>query len=348
MSDLPDDLPLDQYLADESDARDAERTRAFLNTTSGRRGVMAGTRAWLRGEDIAAVPYAVEQGLRELLARIDAASDPQRPRDSEHASGGAVGGQSSWLRRRVMPRAVSRPIWYGMSAVAVVATMIVIAVSEGVWRPRGRYIALPAAVYTTGRGQRANITLSDGSTVALNVASRLEVPADYAQGNHTLHLTGEALFAVTHHDGTPFTVVAGSTVARVLGTSFVVRHYATDSIATVAVRDGKVVVQSIVLTAAQQVNVHRSGVTSVELAQPARFAFATGVLSLEGMLLPQAIVELGRWYNADIRIGSPALVTRHVKGEFATGSLADLAAILEWTYDIRVVRDGQILTLYTR
>ena len=44
-------------------------------------------------------------------------------------------------------------------------------------------------------------------------------------GNHTVRLIGAGLFTVSHHDGAPFTVIAGATVARVLGTSFVVRRY---------------------------------------------------------------------------------------------------------------------------
>ena len=42
------------------------------------------------------------------------------------------------------------------------------------------------SMYVTDQGERANIVLPDGNTVALNVASRLEVPADYLAGDHAL------------------------------------------------------------------------------------------------------------------------------------------------------------------
>ena len=61
--------------------------------------------------------------------------------------------------------------------------------------------------YATAPGQRATITLPDDNTVALNVASRLEVPTNYGRGNHMVRLpVGEALFNVSksHHDGVPF------------------------------------------------------------------------------------------------------------------------------------------------
>ncbi|HXC24982.1 MAG TPA: FecR domain-containing protein, partial [Gemmatimonadaceae bacterium] len=67
-----------------------------------------------------------------------------------------------------------------------------------------------------------------------------------------------------------------------------------------------------------------------------------------GLPLPAAIVELDRWFDADIRLGDPMLEKQRIKGEFAAGSLADLSAILELTYNVRVVRDGRVLTLYPR
>src|SRR5262249_5694885 len=146
----------------------------------------------------------------------------------------------------------------------------------------GAHRRVPVSTYVTARGERATITLPDGNTVNLNVASRLEVPADYLAGNHTVHLYGEALFTILHHDRVPFTVVAGLASAGVLGTGCVVRRYSTDTTTVVAVRDGKVEVQqagsthTVVLAAAQQVVVDRSRMRRVEEADPTRFDFSTG------------------------------------------------------------------------
>ena len=203
------------------------------------------------------------------------------------------------------------------------------------------------SVYTTANGQRANITLLDGTTVALNVASRLEVPANYAAGNRTVRLYGEALFTVSHRDGTPFTVLAGTMKTRVLGTTFLVRQYPTDTLVRVAVRDGKVAVGSAVVTAGQLIDVGRTGLARMGIATPSQFSFAAGVLTLESMPLSMAIPELDRWYNVDIRLGDAALKVKSVEGNVTAGSLADLTGILELT-GVRVVRDGRVLTLYQR
>jgi len=239
----------------------------------------------------------------------------------------------------------SRAVWYGTLGVSIASVAFVTLIAGN--RPSPG-TATQFTTYATTSGQRANIVLPDGSTVALNVASRLYVPVDYAAGNHRLRLDGEALFTVRHLEGTLFSVVAGAVSANVLGTSFAVRHYTTDTTTTVSVREGKVAVRSAVLTAVRQAVVNRQGEVRVQAATPEQFSFAAGVLTLNDVPFSRAIVEFDRWYDADIRLGDPALATRRLTGQCAAGSLADLVELLEFTFDVRVVRDGRVLTLYTR
>lgn len=207
--------------------------------------------------------------------------------------------------------------------------------------------------YTTAPGERATITLPDSTRVILSVASRLEVPANYSSGNRTVNLVGEALFTVNHHNAKPFTVLAGPSITKVLGTKFAIRHYPTDSIATVAVSEGKVDVNSTVLTNLQQTSVDARSQdlhTRLEVlpAHEGQFTFADGTLTLDEMPLKDAVVQLGRWYDADIRIGDPALENQRFKGSFAMASLSDVVDDLSWIFNVRVVREGRTFTLYPK
>ena len=234
------------------------------------------------------------------------------------------------------------------AAIIVSAIVTVIAWKVGMHHADSSFAELREAhsTYSTANGQRSTITLPDSTTVALNVGSQLEVPLGYMAGNRTVRLVGEALFTVRHHDGAPFTVLAGTTSARVLGTSFVVRHYTTDTATMVAVANGKVAVGATMVTARQLVEVTGSHVRQMPVSDASPFSFATGLLTLPGLSLSDAIRELDRWYDVDIRLGDPRLANRHISGEFAAGSLADLATILELTFDFHTVRNGRVLTLY--
>ena len=244
--------------------------------------------------------------------------------------------------RQILPR------WVWSAAVMLFGIVVTVVGWNAGVRRIGRRAAASMSTYATKNGERATIALPDGGTVVLNVASRLEVPTDYTAGNRTVRLNGEALFTVVHNDGKPFTVIAGGTVTRVLGTRFVVRRYGTDTVTMIAVKEGKVAVGPAVLTAEHLMEVWRMGVSNVRLTDGSPFTFAMGVLTLRGLPLSAAILELDRWYDADIRLGTPALASYRLSGEITGGSLAELAENLENALSVRVVQTGRVLTIYPR
>ena len=270
-----------------------------------------------------------------------AAASVSMPRPTTAKGGGHI--------LRAMPRAllVWRKATYTAAAMAFAVVLVVVGRRSASWRLEGGK-TVASTTYATRRGERADITLPDGSAATLNVASRLQVPADFAAGNHTVILTGEAVFHVLHHSANPFTVITGQTPTKVLGTTFLVRRYPTDTATTVSVRDGKVAVRSVVVSARQQVMVSDHGRLQVRTADLAQFSFANGVLTLDGVAMPQAILELDRWYDADIRVGDPAVLRHVLDATFAAGSLSDLSDVLTLALNVRVVRNGRVLTLYTR
>jgi ferric-dicitrate binding protein FerR (iron transport regulator) len=302
-----------------------------------------------------------------------------------------------------------RRMWHAMTGI-VISTAAVVAV----WTlhdvrsgKRDSQSAEIYRVYATGKVHPAALTLPDGNTVVLNVGSRLEVPVNYLAGNHVVRLSmGEALFSVVHHAGNPLTILAGSTMTRVLGTRFAVRHYQTDMSTTVAVAEGKVMVDDAVVTTRHSIEVSNTGIIQLHPTGPSQFSFAIGVqardsiwmfgnllrlepipqierdkmewtlyssrtrmtrvrdssrcgagpeenpcgdvLMLEQMRLSKAIPKLDRWFGVNIRLGDSTLRDVSLAAQFAKGSVTDLAAVLEIMYNVRVVRDGRTLTLYSK
>jgi ferric-dicitrate binding protein FerR (iron transport regulator) len=115
---------------------------------------------------------------------------------------------------------------------------------------------------------------------------------------------------------------------------------------TVAVAEGKVAVGKTVVTAHQLATVKRDGTTRMAASNASQFSFAVGVLTLPRMHLVDAITELNRWYNVDIKLADPSLGGHPVEGRLPAGSLTDLENILGLTLNVRVARDGRTLTLY--
>ena len=140
------------------------------------------------------------------------------------------------------PRKLGRRI---MGAVAV----IVVAASPVVYVALRKSKVLPAAGEPASitsvekyvpRGERAKITLPDGSEVELNADSKLTYPSKFTGPSRELHLTGEAFFRVQNDPEHPFHVISTNLDVTVLGTSFNMQCYPDNEQTKVALVTGKV------------------------------------------------------------------------------------------------------------
>jgi ferric-dicitrate binding protein FerR (iron transport regulator) len=294
------------------------------------------------------------RGLRSIRERMLERAESERQGDASNRMRGDSDTQYIHRNFRVWPggtfagvrtNRMMKGVWYTALGLCIAVAGVVVGWQLSIAHFGERH-ATPMTTYVTANGQRAHVVLSDGSNVVLNVASRLLVPADYSAGNHVLRLDGEALITVNHHSATPLTVMSGGVSTRVLGTSFAIRHYKTDTSVTVAVAEGKVSVGKTVVTARQLATVRRDGTIRMTVSNGSQFSFAVGVLTLPRMRLADAITELNRWYNVDIKLADPSLGEHPVEGRLPAGSLTDLENILGLTLNVRVVRDGRTLTLY--
>ena len=84
------------------------------------------------------------------------------------------------------------------------------------------------------------IILSDGSRVVLQKNSKISYPLVFNADKRELHLVGEAFFDIKRDITKPFLVYSQDLVTKVLGTSFTISAYKTDSEIKVSVKTGKV------------------------------------------------------------------------------------------------------------
>lgn len=90
-----------------------------------------------------------------------------------------------------------------------------------------------------------NLTLADGSTLAVNSDSQLEYPTEFSKEERRVKLKGEAFFDIAKNREKPFIIETGDLRIRVLGTSFNIRNFDNEHLTEITVRSGSVEVSHI-------------------------------------------------------------------------------------------------------
>ena len=93
---------------------------------------------------------------------------------------------------------------------------------------------------TVKNGQKADVTLADGTKVYINSDSRITYDNSYNKKDRVLVLEGEAYFDVAKDKKRPFIVKANGIDVLAVGTSFNVKAHAGDKSVSVILLEGKV------------------------------------------------------------------------------------------------------------
>jgi transmembrane sensor len=213
-------------------------------------------------------------------------------------------------------------------------------------------------VISTAVGQRADIRLSDGSRVALGVASRLRLPADFGERSRDLYLDGSAYFEVVHDSTRPFRVHTATAVMQDVGTRFVVTAYPGSASTQVVVADGAVTLRSprdssahiVQLGAGNLARITRDGSPVVVRAvDPAQYmAWMDGRLIFHDTPLSDVVAELHRWYDEDVRIGDSTMARLPLSASFDVESFSQSVQVITTVLPLRAVTRDGVVTLYRR
>jgi transmembrane sensor len=271
------------------------------------------------------------------------------------AQGLTAGGPVLPARYAVLGRAArrgERGVW--MAAAAVIAVIGTIAVARRAAEHALGIQGAPMRQYATAAGERATVRLSDGTELTLAPLSRVRVPLSYGRSAREVMLEGEAVFTVVHDAGRPFAVRAGSAIARDVGTRFDVRAYGDDRAVRVAVAEGRV---SVTATGSRGIPGTPAGAGDVAVVTDAAVALTHGAdvasmiawtdgrLVFDGAPVADVLGTIGRWYDIDVTVATPALAGRYVTATFTNASADEVLASLAVTLDARVERHGRIVTL---
>jgi transmembrane sensor len=257
--------------------------------------------------------------------------------------------------------AARRSSWHSPALAA--GLLVTVAVGGFGWWKHNEELRLattaPPREYLATRGQRAEMTLIDGTRVWLSADSRLLVPQSYGATDRTVTLDGEGYFVVQHDARRPFRVIAGGSIAEDLGTEFDVRAYPGDSAAVVIVESGQVALRIADSSAARvvstQLNRGQMGrmdsrgdvqvTDNVDVASA--LAWRNGRLSFNERPLSEVARDLERWYDIDIAFDDSTLAGAPLTASFTSQSADQALAIVAGALGARFTRDGRAVRFMT-
>lgn len=250
----------------------------------------------------------------------------------------AAKGSKGWLvgsprRRYLAPVAAA-------AAVILVAFLALPRIEQ--FLPLSRIAADGGAA--TARGQIANYTLPDGSTLTLGAASSARIA--FNDKRRIVYLSGgEGFFDVKHNADRPFIVVAGKKRVVVTGTKFNIDYFPKNSAMEVAVVEGLVNVTFPASNAGQktmpikQNEVVRFPANGSVVRRPMSAARASawreGKLYFDDAELSEVLAGTNRYFPKPVMVSSPDMGKRTVTGMFRAGDLTAVLTSLNDLYGLK-------------
>jgi transmembrane sensor len=209
-------------------------------------------------------------------------------------------------------------------------------------------VPAPAQRYTTGVGEHRDVVLADGSTIALNTSSAVEV--QYTPDKRDIRLvTGQAFFRVAHNVARPFVVAAGNRTITATGTAFDVEVKASGQVSVLLV-EGHVHVDPVKPTGLARLipSLEREDLdpgqrfTSAPTTAPViavadverGTAWNRGVLIFRKDRLADAIGEVNRYSTRQLVVEDFSINDLSISGVFPTTNEQDFVAAITTFYPI--------------
>jgi transmembrane sensor len=235
------------------------------------------------------------------------------------------------IRQKLLANTTRKPVkigWWIAAAASVALVLGVLWINSPEHHP---YFPSLGAVWsnddegfavsnTSRKPQR--LTLEDGSVVILQPNSRISYPDHFGERKRMVYLHGEAFFQVKRDVTKPFIVSTGNLATQVLGTSFNVKSYDAAGSIEVQVATGRVSVY-------ETSNAKTSSKNGFILTPNQKVVFDKDSRKMElGIVRNPVAVK-----PAESRL----------RFEFAETPATDVLAMLEKTYGIDIVVEGDVL-----
>jgi ferric-dicitrate binding protein FerR (iron transport regulator) len=254
--------------------------------------------------------------------------------------------ESARTRHALFPR------WLQMAAAVLLPLFILL--TGYLYRENSRVLSDEMVVFTQ-RGERANVTLPDGTVVSLNADSKLAYrPKSYNKSKRRISFNGEGYFQVFKDAGIPFLIDAKGLRVEVLGTAFNLHVRENDNTAELALEEGSVSLlstrsrQNVVLLKNQKaiLNQLTGCITVIDDENTRdRSAWKRGDMVFRNTELSQVIRRIEENYGITIKMNCKDCLSDPFTGTLPVNNLNEVLEVIERSYHLQAVIGGREIVI---
>ena len=198
-------------------------------------------------------------------------------------------------------------------------------------------------------GQRAQLTLHDGTQVWLNAQSTLTYPARFSGNRREVSVVGEAYFDVAENRQKPFVVTTQQLTMEVLGTEFNVYSYPEAGYTQTSLVEGSLRVsetsnknKSVLLSPYHQVTFSDNKMQLDKLNNPEHLLWRDGIYSFHNEQLIKILAKLELYYDITILVEDPEIFNIRYTGKFRQrDGIDEILHILQKIQSFKIHKDKE-------
>lgn len=173
-------------------------------------------------------------------------------------------------------------------------------------------------------GQRAEVTLVDGTKVWLNAKTTFTFPNYFSKKNRNVTLEGEAYFDVIASKNTPFTVKTKDYDLKVWGTKFNLQAYSDHRVFETALFEGSVEIikkggsKGVFLQPEERIFMDHNRLVKAPIIDMNHFLWKDGIISFNDDSFPEMVEKLELYFDLKIDVKNSSILKYRCTGKFRT------------------------------
>ena len=203
--------------------------------------------------------------------------------------------------------------------------------------------------FSTPAGQRAKMTLYDGTVVWLNASSTLKYPNRFSDDVRRVELDGEAYFEVKHNKKVPFIVSTEKMNIRVLGTKFNVFAYKGKADFTTTLVEGSVRIsdnndasRTMLLKPSETAELRGNKLFKTTYKNENLLLWRTGIYSFDDVTFSEMVKKLELYYDVTIHVNNNELIKNKFTAKFRQrDGIESVLRTLQKAYSFRFEKDEE-------